>query len=97
MDIATFKSTLQGNQPPEAINPYLTALWYDGKGDWDRAHVIAQDIEDRDGAWVHAYLHRKEGDAGNARYWYDRAGRSMPGYGLEKEWEEIVASLLQKS
>ena len=53
----------------------LLALWWDARGDWKRAHEIAQDVSDADGAWVHAYLHRKEGDLGNAAYWYRRAGR----------------------
>jgi hypothetical protein len=94
MDLSTFKSTLQADSPPPGITGCLAALWYDAKQDWERAHTVAQDIEDRDGAWVHAYLHRKEGDASNARYWYNRAGRPMPTGAFEKEWEEIVTRLL---
>lgn len=96
MNLKEFKSSLAVDEPPTGISGILAALWYDGKGDWERAHNIAQDIEDKNGAWVHAYLHRKEGDPGNARYWYNRAGQSMPGYALEKEWEEIVSALLRQ-
>ena len=94
MDIPSFKSSLQGSQPPTGLNPCLTALWFDAKQDWEKAHHIAQDIDDRDGSWVHAYLHRREGDPGNARYWYNRAGRPAPNYTLEQEWEEIVSYFL---
>jgi hypothetical protein len=96
MDLITFKSSLHGSQPPSDISPCLTALWYDAK-DWVQAHNIAQDIDDQDGSWVHGYLHRKEGDPGNARYWYNRAGRPMPDYALEREWEEIVTYFLSRS
>ena len=92
-----FKSTLKEDKPPAGVSGCLQALWYDGKKDWQRAHAIAQDIETKDGAWVHAYLHRKEGDPGNANYWYVRAGKTMPGYSLEKEWEEMVKSLMVSS
>lgn len=97
MDLAAFKSSLQAAQPPTGVNPCLTALWYDAKQDWEQAHNIAQDIQDQGGSWVHAYLHRKEGDPGNARYWYNKAGRHMPGYDLEKEWDEIVTYFLSRS
>ena len=78
------------------MSPALQALWYDGRGDWQRAHECAQDDHSRDGSWVHAYLHRKEGDAGNAGYWYARAGRTMPAAGvtLQAEWAEIARALL---
>jgi hypothetical protein len=94
MDPVQFKSTLTGERPPEGITGCLAALWYAGKGDWEQAHNIAQDIPTAEGSWVHAYLHRQEGDSGNANYWYVRAGRPMPGYSLEQEWEEIVEALL---
>ena len=94
MDLISFKNSLSGNQTPADLSPYLQALWFDGKNDWEKAHQLAQEIGDREGAWIHAYLHRKEGDPGNARYWYDRAGRSMPAVSLEKEWEDIVRALL---
>ena len=91
-----FKNSLQQEHPPTGITLSLAALWYDGKGDWDQSHTIAQDIPTNEGAWVHAYLHRKEGDQWNANYWYTRAGRSMPDLSLEKEWEEMVSWMLGK-
>ena len=72
----------------------LLALWWDGKGDWEKAHEIAQKVPGADGAWVHAYLHRKEGDPGNAAYWYRRAGRGVAAGDLRLEWEEIVGEML---
>ena len=77
MTIDDFKQTLSAAMPPAAMTPALVALWHDGRGDWDRAHEVAQDVPDPDGAWVHAYLHRKEGDASNAAYWYRRAGKPV--------------------
>jgi len=74
----------------------LLALWWDGKGDWQKAHEIAQDGPGADGAWAHAYLHRKEGDAGNAAYWYRRAGKVVAVGDLHGEWEAIVAELLAR-
>jgi hypothetical protein len=73
----------------------LLALWWDGRGDWDRAHEVAQEIETADGAWVHAYLHRKEGDRMNAAYWYRRAGRPVADGDLGNEWERMVEELLR--
>jgi hypothetical protein len=64
------------------------------RGDWEKAHEIAQDVVGADGAWVHAYLHRKEGDVGNASYWYRVAGRSAATGDFRKEWEGIVGELL---
>jgi hypothetical protein len=74
----------------------LLALWWDVKGDWARAHEIAQDVPGADGAWVHAYLHRKEGDTGNAGYWYRQAGRSVATGDLRVEWEGIVGKMLER-
>ena len=72
----------------------VRALWHDGRGDWDKAHRIAQSVDDAEGAWVHAYLHRKEGDLSNAGYWYSRAGRPRSEVPLDEEWEEIAGTLL---
>ncbi len=80
--------------PPVDVSPLLASLWHDRKGDWDRAHRIAQDIEGEDAAWVHAYLHRREGDLGNAAYWYRRANRPVCAQDLASEWETIAKSLL---
>jgi len=72
----------------------LLALWWDGKGDWEKAHEVAQDVAGADGAWVHAYLHRKEGELGNASYWYRRAGRNVATGDSRLEWEGIVREML---
>jgi hypothetical protein len=79
---------------PQGISVYLKSLWHDAKGDWETAHTIIQDVPDKTASWIHAYLHRKEGDTFNANYWYNKAGRRMPGYSLDQEWEEIVKELL---
>jgi hypothetical protein len=90
--LSEFKSLKQ----PPSLSPLLVALWHDAQGDWHKAHKFAQDIETRDGAWMHAYLHRKEGDKSNANYWYQRAGKKFPTKSLEEEWGEIVTELLKK-
>jgi len=74
----------------------LLALWWDGKGDWTKAHEIAQEVAGADGAWVHAYLHREEGDVGNAGYWYRRAGRDVALGDLKMEWEAMVREMLAR-
>ena len=89
MNFEEFQKSLSFSDPGE-IAVYLKSLWYDAKGDWDKAHKIIQDIEDKNAAWIHAYLHRKKGDIGNADYWYRRASKKRPEYSLEKEWEELV-------
>lgn len=82
--------------PPAAATRAVQALWHDARGDWSAAHACAQEDESAAGSWVHAYLHRKEGDLGNAGYWYARAGRSRPAAGttLEAEWAAIARALL---
>jgi hypothetical protein len=94
MKFEQFKASLSEDLPPAGIPSTLAALWYAGKGDWNQAHDIAQDIPTREGSWVHAYLHRVEGDDGNARYWYNLAGRKMPAQTLEQEWEEMTRVML---
>src|ERR1700760_1124688 len=96
MKFEAFKASLEQETPPGGITNSLAALWYAGKGDWEQAHTIAQDIPTREGAWVHAWLHRQEGDQWNANYWYNRAGKRPPAPSLpvETEWEEIVKALL---
>jgi hypothetical protein len=91
--LSEFKKTLNSSLPPE-VPSLLKALWYDANNNWDKAHSIAQDIHSSEGSWIHAYLHRKEGDLPNAKYWYNMAGRMMPTYSLQKEWDEIVSELL---
>ena len=78
---------------PSSLPKPLQALWYDKKGDWHTAHEIVQDASDADSAWVHAYLHRKEGDLSNARYWYRRSGHPEFTAGLDSEWEQITSNL----
>ncbi len=94
MDIEQFRATLSGDQPPQQLSHALQALWYDAKGDWHAAHTQAQAQEDATGAWVHAYLHRKEGDQSNAGYWYRRAGKPAAETSLDQEWETITKALL---
>ncbi|BCS31050.1 hypothetical protein TBR22_A02500 [Luteitalea sp. TBR-22] len=84
--------TLQ--EPPAGLPQELVALWQDARDDWHGAHATVQDLETRDAAWVHAYLHRKEGDASNARYWYTRADRPVFRGSLHEEWDAIVTALL---
>jgi len=93
MTLAEFESTVDAGNPPD-VAPLLLALWHDARGDWDRAHTIAQDIDDEPGSLVHAYLHRKEGDLGNAGYWYRRAHRPVARDSLRSEWARIVTELL---
>ena len=95
MTFKVFQSSLKERTPPADLPPLLEALWYDARGDWDRAHNIAQDVHSSDGSWIHAYLHRKEGDLGNAGYWYRRAGRPVADGSLEEEWEQIATALLR--
>ncbi len=85
----------ENDNPPEGLSMCLQALWWDNKGDWDRAHEIAQEAGSREGDWIHAYLHRVEGDLGNAGYWYRRAGKPAKGKeSLPEEWEELVSFFL---
>lgn len=86
-------ATLQQNHPPKNYSVCLKALWYDAKGDWNAAHELINDLSDLQAARVHAYLHRKEGDSGNAAYWYRRAGQVYPDLSLDEEWSAIVADL----
>ena len=92
-----FLSWKEAGSFPDDIPPLLQSLLLDAAGDWDHAHRIAQADGSMDGSWVHAYLHRVEGDLGNASYWYRSAGRSLPDMSLEEEWEYIALDLLKKS
>jgi hypothetical protein len=96
MNFDDFRRSLTGGSPPEGVPELVAALWWAAKGDWARAHEIAQDVASADGAWVHAYLHRKEGDQGNAGYWYRQARRPHSRASVEAEWEEIVRAVLAK-
>jgi len=94
MILAAFERSLANAAPPKAVAPELQALWWAGKGDWEKAHRIAMSGHSREAAWVHAYLHRVEGDDGNAGYWYRHANRKPANGPLDAEWAEIVAGLL---
>ena len=94
MTYAEFTASLQQTSLPAGMPPLVEALWWLAQGNWQRAHSIAQDIETSDGAWVHAHLHRAEGDPGNAAYWYRQAGKPVCRAPLDEEREEIVRSLL---
>lgn len=96
MTIEAFRRTLAGAAPPDGLDLALQALWWAAKDDWDRAHECAQ-LGEGDPAcdWVHAYLHRAEGDPANAGYWYRRAGRPVATASLEDEWETITATFLR--
>jgi len=96
MTLAEFHASLDRAEPPPGLPLALAALWRDGRGDWDGAHDAAQADEGGDGDWVHAYLHRKEGDAGNAAYWYRRARRPVSQMSLAQEWDEIASNLLAR-
>jgi hypothetical protein len=94
MTLDEFRASLSDSEPPPKLGFALAGLWWDAKGDWARAHESAQQDEDVAGSWVHAYLHRKEGDNSNASYWYSRAGRRPSKSALKEEWEEISTALL---
>jgi len=95
MAIDEFSATIQGTEPPGNLSFALQALWWDRHGDWERAHECVQANEaDPASAWVHAYLHRKEGDFSNAEYWYDRARQAVATSKLDDEWRSIATSLL---
>jgi hypothetical protein len=95
VDLATFKASLSGAIPPAGLSLALQALWHDAKGDWDAAHKVCQSREgELQCDWVHAYLHRKEGDHNNASYWYRRAKQPVAQISLEQEWDAIVGVLL---
>jgi hypothetical protein len=96
MNVEEFRDSLGGDRPPEQLSLPLTALWWEAKGDWTKAHESAQQDEGPAGAWVHAYLHRKEGDLSNAGYWYQRAGKPQASVSLDKEWAEIVSALVNE-
>lgn len=94
MTFAEFKRSLSQPKPPGGLAPALVALWWAGKDGWDKAHAIVMDEEGADCAWVHAHLHRVEGDLSNAGYWYRRAGRPVAAGALPGEWDAIARALL---
>ena len=94
MTLEQFRSTLAHTAAPGELSPALRAMWEDAKGNWSAAHTIAQEIDDETGSWIHAYLHRKEGELANAGYWYRRAGKPQAHDTLDEEWLRIVSGLL---
>ncbi len=95
MTKSDFISSINDPSPQAGLDPLIKSLWYDAKGDWHRAHEIIQDITGKAASWIHAYLHRKEGDLINAKYWYMKAQKDMPEieFDLETEWNNILDSL----
>ena len=93
--LTEFKESLNAGKPDPKFSVQLRSLWFDGKGDWQLAHKQVDQLSDGESAWVHAYLHRKEGDVGNADYWYRRAGKVRPNITLAQEWEALVLHFLQ--
>lgn len=94
MTLEQFRQSFEHDQPPDSLGFALAGLWWDAKGNWNQAHESAQQDESPAGSWVHAYLHRKEGDSSNAAYWYRRAQRPTAHVSLEQEWLQIAESLL---
>lgn len=94
MTVSEFKQSLATDQPSVQLNVELTALWYDGKGDWDNAHKQVDHLNSASASLIHAYLHRKEGDIWNADYWYARAKETRPDISLEEEWNQLVTRFL---
>ena len=86
--------SLKGVHPPRAWSIELKALWWDAKGDWSRAHALVDSPTSPESTWIHAYLHRKEGDLWNADYWYSRAGKKRPSHSLEEEFKVILYAVL---
>lgn len=97
MDVTALRKSTDLSNPPDGLSVYLTALWYDARGNWNKAHELIQDLNDANAAWIHAYLHRKEGDVWNADYWYRRAGRKRPPVSLNEEWESLVGHFLNEA
>jgi hypothetical protein len=95
-NVSSFRASLSGGNPPSELNVPVQALWWAAKGGWDKAHALVQDDGSREAAWVHAYLHRVEGDTANAGYWYRRADRKEANGPRDAEWAEIVAELLDE-
>jgi len=92
--LADFKSSLSGDVPPEELSVYSKALWWAGRGNWERSHDLIQNVNDQQAARIHAYLHRFEGDLSNAQYWYSKANTSMPGATIDQEWENLVIQFI---
>ena len=95
MTLKSFIETISKEKPPKDLPEILVSLWWDRKGEWDKAHSIAQKVMTEQGSAVHAYLHREEGVLWNADYWYKQAGRARPDISLEEEWERLMQENLE--
>ena len=91
------ESARRGGDLPEGLTDVVSAMWLAKAGRWDEAHDLCQQVDGPDGAWVHAYLHRVEGDLGNAAYWYSMAGKTQPPSQteLDEEWSSMVEAMLE--
>jgi len=89
-----FTDSLKNGSPDHRLSVQLKALWYDGKGEWNKAHNEVDHLSDQPSAHIHAYLHRKEGDIWNADYWYKRAQQTRPDISLDEEWAMLVTLFL---
>ena len=89
-----FILTIENNELPSNLPLYMQALWWDAKNNWQKAHSLIDSLDDNNSCWVHAYLHRKEGDIGNADYWYRRARKQRPSVSLQDEWKTLTIDLL---
>ncbi|UCF93301.1 MAG: hypothetical protein JSW39_03835 [Desulfobacterales bacterium] len=94
MTFVEYQKSIDDDRPPSRLSETLISLWWDKKGDWEKAHAIAQEIPTVQGSAVHAYLHREEGVLWNADYWYSRADRERPNISLEAEWKLLVEEML---
>ena len=94
MNFEDFVQSLTKEQPPVTLSVYMQSLWWEGKGDWEKSHQLIQDLPDKKAAWIHAYLHRKEGDIWNADSWYNRAGKKRPACSLQEEWALLAEEML---
>lgn len=97
MQFEEFRASVSREGPPSELSAPLAALWWDAKGDWTRAHGLVDELETAEGMAVHAYLHRKEGQAWNADYWYKRAGRRFHRPALDAEWKALAEGLLTEA
>ncbi len=97
MNLLTFTESLKESSPPADTSVYIKALWYDAKENWKTAHNLIDKMEDKKAFWLHAYLHRKEGDISNADYWYARAGKKRPPVSINEEWQELITAFLEEN
>ena len=95
MNYSDYIKSLDFEQIPSNLSVFLQAMWLEARGEWNQAHALVEHDSSGTGAWIHAYLHRVEGDKWNAGYWYRRASKPFPSLSLKEEWQHIVKELLQ--